>query len=208
MPTLKSYLKPVLTTKHTDLKLSDAAATDVDARIGRLIEVVAGDAGAYAAIAKRKTIMVRDAESALKMSTLKHAADKDPAFVETVLKTATSAVSAAAASAATAEKKTSGKSRSSRAGLAFPVSRIEAAVRRAAGPERRLGEHVGVFVTAVAEMAAAALLDGAGELAKAEGRKTVSPAHVAKAADDMAATWKLVSPLPAVGDAGQTAGDA
>lgn len=204
MPTLKSYLKPVLTTKHADLKLSDAAATDVDARIGRLIEVVAGDAAAYAAIAKRKTIMVRDADSALKMSTLKHAADEDPAFVETVLKTATTAVAAAAASGATSEK-TSGN-RSSRAGLAFPVSRIEAAVRRSAGPERRLGEHVGVFVTAVAEMAAAALLDAAGEVAKAEGRKTVSPAHVAKASDDMAATWKLM--LPAVGDAGQATGDA
>lgn len=201
MPTLKSYMKPVLTReKHADLKLSDAAATDVDARIGRLIEIVARDAAAYATIAKRKTIMVRDAESALKMSTLKHAADEDPAFVETVLKTATSAVSVATAAAAT------NGNRSSRAGLAFPVSRIEAAVRRAAGPDRRLGEHVGVFVAAVAEMAAAALLDAAGEVAKAEGRKTVSPAHVEKAASDVAVAWKLQ--LPAVGDAGQTAGDA
>jgi len=205
MPTLKSYLKPVLTKKHADLKLSDAAATDADGRISRLVEVVAEDAAAYAAIAKRKTIATRDVTAALKMSTLKHAHAADTAFVGTVLETATTAVETFRATQTNKGDGGGNKSRSVRSGLSFPVARIEAAVRRVAGSERRLGDGTGVFVTAVAEMAAADLLGAAGELAKADGRKTVSPAHVARAADDMmAASWKL----PAVGDAGEAAGDA
>lgn len=198
---LKSYLKPILSRKHADLKLADASAGLIDEYVGALVENLTSDAGMYAGVAKRRTVMAKDVEIVVRMA-LKH--DTSTVGLATLV-----AAAAAALEAYRAESRSedvSKKSRSGRAQLVLPISRIEAHMRRVAAKSLRLSDDVGVFTTALAEMAASDVLDLAGTLTKEDGKKIVSPGHVQAAFEKTA--WKsLMTPLPGVGDAGQSAGN-
>ena len=199
---LKSYLKPILSRKHADLKLADASAGLIDEYVGALVENLTSDAGMYAGVAKRRTVMAKDVEIVVRMA-LKH--DTSTVGLATLV-----AAAAAALEAYRAESRSedvSKKSRSGRAQLVLPISRIEAHMRRVAAKSLRLSDDVGVFTTALAEMAASDVLDLAGTLTKEDGKKIVSPGHVQAAFEKTA--WKslMTKSLPGVGDAGQSAGN-
>jgi len=196
---VKSYLKPILSRKHADLKLADASAVLIDEHIGALIENLTSDAGTYAGVAKRRTVMAKDVEIVVRMA-LKH--DTSTAGLATLVAAAASALEAYHHREKDAEK----KSRSGRAQLVFPISRIEAHMRRVAAKSLRLSDDVGVFTAALAEMAASDVLDLAGAQTKEDGKKIVSPGNVQAALEKTA--WKTLMTLPGVGDAGQSAGDA
>lgn len=201
---LKSYLKPILSRKHADLKLADASAGLIDEYIGALVENLTSDAGMYAGVAKRRTVMAKDVEIVVRMA-LKH--DTSTVGLATLVAAAAAALEAyRAESRLDPSKDVSKKSRSGRAQLVLPISRIEAHMRRVAAKSLRLSDDVGVFTTALAEMAASDVLDLAGTLTKEDGKKIVSPGHVQAAFEKTA--WKsLMTPLPGVGDAGQSAGN-
>jgi len=201
--TLKSYLKPILSRKHSELKLADASASLIDEYVGALVDNLTSDAGTYAGVAKRRTIMAKDVEIVVRMA-LKH----ETAGLATLVAATTTALEAYHHhDRSTATSQSQKKSRSGRAQLVLPISRIEAHMRRVAGP-LRLSDDVGVFTTAIAEVAATDVLDLAGTLTKEDGKKIVSPTYVAAAFEKTA--WKILmtKSSPGVGDAGQTAGNA
>jgi histone H3/H4 len=195
---LKSYLKPILSRKHADLKLADASAGLIDEYVGALVENLTSDAGMYAGVAKRRTVMAKDVEIVVRMA-LKH--DTSTVGLATLVAAAAAALEAYRAESRSEDK----KSRSGRAQLVLPISRIEAHMRRVAAKSLRLSDDVGVFTTALAEMAASDVLDLAGTLTKEDGKKIVSPGHVQAAFEKTA--WKSLMTLPGVGDAGQSAGN-
>jgi histone H3/H4 len=200
---LKSYLKPILSRKHSELKLADASAGAIDEHVGALVENLTSDAGTYASVAKRRTVMAKDVEMVVRMA-LKH----ETAGLATLTAAAASALEAYHAEAPSdPSKDVAKKSRSGRAQLVLPISRIEAHMRRVATP-LRLSDDVGVFTTAIAEVAASDILDLAGSLTKEDGKKIVSPAHVQTALEKTAWKTLMTKPSPGVGDASQTAGNA
>nr|XP_048317494.1 histone H2A-Bbd type 1-like [Myodes glareolus] len=68
-------------------------------------------------------------------------------------------------------------SRSTRAELQFPVSRVDHYLREG-NYSRRLSSSAPVFLAGVLEYIASNILDLAGEEAHANGRKRISPEHV------------------------------
>jgi histone H2A len=85
----------------------------------------------------------------------------------------------AKAKGADGEPKKKVTSKSSKAGLTFPISRINRALKTQAGT-KRVGGTAPVFMTAVAEYVAAEILDIAGQHTKAAkpSRKRISPEDV------------------------------
>lgn len=179
--TVKSYLKPILARTHADLKIADGAAAAVDERLSAMIVNVVSDAKMYATVSRRKTIMTKDLEMTMKM-TLKH---EDAAATSI-----TTAMTGALERYRSTGQDVKG-SRSSRAGVAFPVSRIESQMRLAVAP-LRLSEDVGVAMAAVAELCASVILDAAGAIAHEERKKILAPTHVA-AAVERSGAWKLLT---------------
>jgi len=192
-PTLKSYLKTLLTKTHADLKIAEAAAVSIDERVSAMVEDLVSDAKLYAMASRRKTIMTKDVDMAVKM-TLK----QDGGTAESIV----TAMTAALEKYRTEEAK---GSRSARAGFVFPVSRIESQMRGVAAP-LRLSEEVGVSVTAAAELGASVLVDAAGAVAREENKKIVTPSHVADALEKLGA-WKLLMNSPRVRHPGQSGRD-
>lgn len=170
----KAYLKPVLVKKHEDLKLSDATATALDAALTTLAKSLATSAASAAAAAKRRTVMAKDVEVVARTA-LKDHAD----LAGRLLLGASEAV--AKYSAATQGSDEGGKhSRSSRAGLVFPVPRTETLLREAAGGAR-LSEDAVVYLTALLEGIAGGALEDAGRVAKALKKKIVTAKHITDA---------------------------
>ena len=73
--------------------------------------------------------------------------------------------------------KSAKKSRSSRAGLQFPVARIHTNLKKA-NLANRIGNGAAVYLAAVSEYLSAEILELAGNAARDNKRKTISPRHL------------------------------
>jgi len=165
MTVFKTYLKTLLAKKHEGLKMADAAAARLDEILVDLAHNLAADAVVYAGISKRKTLMAKDVEVAMTKALAPDAAAPALAAV------------AEAAERFRAEPK---GSRSVRAGLVLPVSRVETILRTVA-EGMRLGEDAGVCVAATVERVALDLLGRVGDVVIADKKKVVAIAHVERA---------------------------
>lgn len=164
MSVFKTYLKSLLTKKHEGMKMADAAAARLDEVLVDLTHNLAADAIVYSGISKRKTLMSKDVEVAM---------------TKTLEGAAAPAIARAAEAIVTYRAETKG-SRSVRAGLVLPVSRVETILRGVA-EGMRLGEDVGVYVAAVVECVALDLLGAIGDVVIADKKKIVAVAHVERA---------------------------
>jgi histone H3/H4 len=162
--TVKTYLKNVVAKRvpaAADMKMADAVTTRIDELLVALVHNLAIDAAVFSGIAKRKTLMTKDVENALRRTL------KTP---EPVLAEINAALEAY-------KKNPAEGSRSARAGLVFPVSRIETVVRSVVAPAR-LSDDVGIAITAVAEFVAFLFLAAMSEAVKNDKKKVAAIAHV------------------------------
>lgn len=74
-------------------------------------------------------------------------------------------------------KKRPKSSRSLKAGLEFPVGRIDRFMKQREFADR-IGASAPVFIAAVLEYLAAEILESAGDCAKGEGKKKITPRHI------------------------------
>lgn len=165
MTVFKTYLKSLLAKKHEGMKMADAAAARIDEVLVDLAHNLAADAIVYSGIAKRKTIMSKDVEVAM---------------TKTLAPETAAPVVACAAEAVEAFRADPKGSRSARAKLVLPVSRVET-ILRTVGEGMRLGEDAGVYVAAVVERVALDLLGAIGDVAIADKKKIVAVPHVERA---------------------------
>ena len=165
MSVFKTYLKSLLAKKHEGMKMAEAAAARIDEVLVDLAHNLAADAIVYSGISKRKTIMSKDVEVAM---------------TKTLTPEAAAPAIARAAEAIEAYRAETKGSRSIRAGLVLPVSRVET-ILRSVGEGMRLGEDVGVYVAAVLERVALDLLGAIGDVVVADKKKIVAVAHVERA---------------------------
>ncbi|XP_053925380.1 histone H2A-beta, sperm [Cuculus canorus] len=82
-------------------------------------------------------------------------------------------------------------SRSSRAGLLFPVSRVERHLRRGHFA-KRFAANAPVYLAAVMQCVTHKLLDVAGEVAKKSNQRRISPSHLKMAVQKSSALKKLL----------------
>jgi histone H2A len=94
--------------------------------------------------------------------------------------TAKNVVKKTATATGGATKKRTSESKSSRAGILFPVGRVAKGMRRKGfvGDVNRLGEAAPVYLAAVVEYLAAEILECAGVCAKAAKVKRITPRHI------------------------------
>lgn len=76
-------------------------------------------------------------------------------------------------------KKKKSVSKSEKAGLSFPVARVNKYLKKNSGL-KRVGSSAPVFATAIVEYIVSELLDVAGNITSTAGRKTVSPEDLLK----------------------------
>ncbi|XP_068526444.1 late histone H2A.2.2-like [Anas acuta] len=94
-----------------------------------------------------------------------------------------------------AEAKKSRSSRSSRAGLLFPVSRIERQLRKGRFAER-LGARAPVFLAAVLQWVTHKTMDMAGKISKRSNQHRISPSHLQMAVRNSSALKQLLLGKP------------
>ncbi|NXF96426.1 H2A protein, partial [Eubucco bourcierii] len=82
-------------------------------------------------------------------------------------------------------------SRSSRAGLLFPVSRVDGQLRRGRFAER-FAARAPVFLAAVLQCVTRKALDVAGRIAKRSKQQRIAPAHLQMAAQNSLQLHKLL----------------
>lgn len=94
-----------------------------------------------------------------------------------------------------AKAKKSRSSRSSRAGLLFPVSRIDRQLRRGHFAER-LGARAPVFLAAVLQWVTHKTMDMAGRISKKSNQQRISPGHLQMAVRNSSALRQLLLGKP------------
>jgi histone H2A len=181
----KSYLKPALVKAHGELKLADATSTGLDLLLGDLTSDLAYDAVKAAEEARRKTVMPKDIEAVVK-NELK----EFPEVAASILCAAADAVAKYASSDAKVKQ-----SRSTRAGLVFPIPRVETVLRGALRGGLRLSEDASVYLTAALENIAVGILEDAGNIAKGGKKKIVVAKHVNMAVEASGAWRQLVDTI-------------
>nr|5VEY_A Chain A, Histone H2B type 1-J,Histone H2A type 1-B/E [Homo sapiens] len=157
------YVYKVLKQVHPDTGISSKAMGIMNSFVNDIFERIAGEASRLAHYNKRSTITSREIQTAVRLllpgELAKHAVSEG-----------TKAVTKYTSSA-------SAKTRSSRAGLQFPVGRVHRLLRKGNYSER-VGAGAPVYLAAVLEYLTAEILELAGNAARDNKKTRIIPRHL------------------------------
>ena len=92
-------------------------------------------------------------------------------------------------------KKSSGNSKSAKAGLYLPISRVHARMKKAMGKGGRVAAGSPIYMTACLEYLASEVIEQAGKITEADKRKRITPADLVqgiRSDDDLARVFANV----------------
>nr|7WLP_A Chain A, Histone H2B type 1-O,Histone H2A type 1-D [Homo sapiens] len=157
------YVYKVLKQVHPDTGISSKAMGIMNSFVNDIFERIAGEASRLAHYNKRSTITSREIQTAVRLllpgELAKHAVSEGTKAVTKY----------------TSSKKA--KTRSSRAGLQFPVGRVHRLLRKGNYSER-VGAGAPVYLAAVLEYLTAEILELAGNAARDNKKTRIIPRHL------------------------------
>nr|6W4L_A Chain A, Histone H2B 1.1,Histone H2A type 1 [Xenopus laevis] len=157
------YVYKVLKQVHPDTGISSKAMSIMNSFVNDVFERIAGEASRLAHYNKRSTITSREIQTAVRLllpgELAKHAVSEGTKAVTKY----------------TSAKKA--KTRSSRAGLQFPVGRVHRLLRKGNYAER-VGAGAPVYLAAVLEYLTAEILELAGNAARDNKKTRIIPRHL------------------------------
>jgi histone H2A len=176
-PKLATYVYRVLKQVHPDTGISKMAMQVVDDLAMDTLRRVAAEAAHLVDVVKvGKTVTSREIQTAVRLvfpgELAKHAVSEGTKAV-----TKFNAYSDGSFGGG-AGKKRFGNSKSARAGLQFPVTRVKIMLKRFVGAHRRIGTGAPVYLAAVLEYLSAEILELAGNASRDNKQQRITPRHV------------------------------
>jgi histone H2A len=189
-PKLATYVYRVLKQVHPDTGISKMAMQVVDDLVIDTLRRVAAEAAHLLDVVKvGKTVSSREIQTAVRLvfpgELAKHAVSEGTKAVTKFNSHADGSFGGGgggfgggAGNAKRAGKKRFGNSKSARAGLQFPVTRVKTILKRFVGAHRHIGAGAPVYLAAVLEYLAAEILELAGNASRDNRHQRIVPRHV------------------------------
>jgi len=174
------YVYKVLKQVHPDTGISSKAMGIMNSFVNDIFERIASEASRLAKYNKRSTVSSREIQTAVRLllpgELAKHAVSEGTKAVTKY----------------TSSKRDLSKTRSSRAGLQFPVGRVHRLLRKGNYAER-VGAGAPVYLAAVLEYLCAEILELAGNAARDNKKTRIIPRHLQLAVRNDEELNKLLS---------------
>ncbi len=192
-----SYIYKVLKQVHPDTGISKKGMAIINSFVGDVFEKVAVEGGKVTrAVAKQATLSARDIQTAVRLTLprglAKHAVSEGTKAVTKY--TSAQPVAAKKGEKPPPKRKVQGKypSRSTEAGITFPVGRTQRYLKKHANTER-VSVKAAVFLAGVLEYLAAEVLELAGNAARDNKKTRIIPRHIQLAVRSDDELSKLIS---------------
>ncbi|XP_056318566.1 uncharacterized protein LOC130232614 [Danio aesculapii] len=164
------YVYKVLKQVHPDTGISSKAMGIMNSFVNDIFERIAGEASRLAHYNKRSTITSREIQTAVRLllpgELAKHAVSEG-----------TKAINMSGRGKTGGKARAKAKTRSSRAGLQFPVGRVHRLLRKG-NYAQRVGAGAPVYLAAVLEYLTAEILELAGNAARDNKKTRIIPRHL------------------------------
>ncbi|GAB1297996.1 Histone H2A type 3 [Apodemus speciosus] len=174
------YVYKVLKQVHPDTGISSKAMGIMNSFVNDIFERIAGEASRLAHYNKRSTITSREIQTAVRLllpgELAKHAVSEGTKAVTKYTSSKTS-LSMSGRGKQGGKARAKAKTRSSRAGLQFPVGRVHRLLRKGNYSER-VGAGAPVYLAAVLEYLTAEILELAGNAARDNKKTRIIPRHL------------------------------
>ncbi|CAI4226667.1 unnamed protein product [Auanema sp. JU1783] len=190
------YVYRVLKQVHPDTGISSKAMSIMNSFVNDVFERIANEASRLAHYNKRSTISSREVQTAVRLilpgELAKHAVSEGTKAVTKYTSSKTQSIMSGRGKGGKAKTGGKAKSRSTRAGLQFPVGRLHRMLRKG-NYAQRVGAGAPVYLAAVLEYLAAEVLELAGNAARDNKKSRINPRHLQLAVRNDEELNKLLS---------------